>query len=65
MKLKVSLFSFYSAEIVHLFINKFIVCKGAAKLMYTAVQAFGCKAYQDSQTKHCVCRINDENHTEL
>jgi hypothetical protein len=33
----------------------FQACKGAAKLMYTATQAFGCKAYQNAQKKACRC----------
>lgn len=32
--------------------------------MYTATQAFGCKAYQDSQEKACVC-VKGVNRQEL
>ncbi|EFX86064.1 phospholipase-like protein A2, group [Daphnia pulex] len=36
-------------------VNELKACKGAAKLMYTATQAFGCKAYQNAQKKACRC----------
>lgn len=36
-------------------VNELKACKVAAKLMYTATQAFGCKAYQDAQKKSCHC----------
>ena len=40
-------------------------CKGAAKVMYTATQAFGCKAYLDAQKKSCICVEAHERKEEL